>query len=123
MARNEEGLLKALEKIPAIREEFWQNVVIPGSGQELNQSLERAGRVADFLEFAELMAIDALNRKESCGCHFREESQTEDNEALRDDENYSHVSVWEYRGKGGSPAFHQEPLVFENVAPSQRSYK
>jgi len=123
MARNEAGLQQALAKIPAIREEFWQNVAIPGSGLELNQSLERAGRVADFLEFAELMVIDALSRKESCGCHFREESQTEENEAKRDDENYAHVSVWEYNGDNNSPEFHKEPLTFENVQPSQRSYK
>ncbi len=123
MARNEAGLQQALDRIPAIREEFWQNVTIPGSGEELNQSLERAGRVADFLEFAELMVIDALSRKESCGCHFREESQTEENEAKRDDANYSHVSVWEYTGKDTPPEFHKEPLVFENVQPSQRSYK
>ena len=123
MARNEAGLQKALDKIPAIREEFWQNVTIPGSGQELNQSLERAGRVADFLEFAELMVIDALSRNESCGCHLREESQTEEHEAKRDDENYSHVSVWEYKGKGKSPEFHKESLEFKNVQPSQRSYK
>jgi succinate dehydrogenase / fumarate reductase flavoprotein subunit len=123
MARNEAGLQKALDKIPAIREEFWQNVTIPGSGQELNQSLERAGRVADFLEFAELMVVDALSRNESCGCHLREESQTEENEAKRDDANYSHVSVWEYTGEGNNPQFHKEPLVFENVEPSQRSYK
>jgi len=123
MARNEEGLQKAMSKIPAIREEFWQNVTIPGSGQELNQSLERAGRVADFIEFAELMVVDALSRKESCGCHLREESQTEEHEAKRDDANYSHVSVWEYTGDESSPEFHKEPLVFENVEPSQRSYK
>ncbi|MGW8286749.1 MAG: fumarate reductase/succinate dehydrogenase flavoprotein subunit [Desulfobulbales bacterium] len=123
MARKEEGLQKALAKIPAIRNEFWQNITIPGSGQELNQSLERAGRVADFLEFAELMVIDALARKESCGCHFREESQTEENEAKRDDEKYSHVSVWEYSGEDKPPEFHKEALVFENVQPSQRSYK
>ena len=123
MARNQAGLQQALAKIPAIREEFWQNVAIPGSGLELNQSLERAGRVADFLEFAELMVIDALSRKESCGCHFREESQTEENEAKRDDENYAHVSVWEYNGDNNSPEFHKEPLAFENVQPSQRSYK
>ncbi len=123
MARNEKGLHKALEKIPAIREDFWQNVTIPGSGMELNQSLERAGRVADFLEFAELMVIDAISRTESCGCHFREESQTEENEARRDDANFSHVSVWEYKGKDSRPEFHKEPLTFENVEPSQRSYK
>ena len=123
MARNEKGLQKALAGIPAIREEFWQNITIPGSGQEVNQSLERAGRVADFLEFAELMVIDALSRNESCGCHFREESQTDENEAKRDDENFSHVSVWEYTGEAKPPEFHKEPLVFENVQPSQRSYK
>ena len=123
MARNEERLQKALSKIPAIREEFWQNVTIPGSGQELNQSLERAGRVADFLEFAELMVVDALSRKESCGCHLREESQTEEHEAKRDDANYTHVSVWEYKGEDNNPELHKEPLVFENVEPSQRSYK
>jgi succinate dehydrogenase / fumarate reductase flavoprotein subunit len=123
MARNEERLQKALDSIPAIREEFWHNVTIPGSGEELNQSLERAGRVADFLEFAELMVVDAISRKESCGCHFREESQTEENEAKRDDDNYAHVSVWQYTGDGKIPEFHREPLVFENVQPSQRSYK
>ena len=123
MARNEEGLQKALSKIPAIREEFWQNVTIPGSGRELNQSLERAGRVADFLEFAELMVVDALSRKESCGCHLREESQTEEHEAKRDDANYTHVSVWEYKGEEKNPELHKEPLDFENVEPSQRSYK
>ncbi|MBW2505906.1 MAG: fumarate reductase/succinate dehydrogenase flavoprotein subunit, partial [Deltaproteobacteria bacterium] len=109
--------------IPEIREEFWQNITIPGSCRELNQSLERAGRVADFLEFAELMVVDALSRKESCGCHFREESQTDENEAKRDDENYSHVSVWVYTDDAKSPVFHKEPLIFENVQPSQRSYK
>ena len=123
MARNEEKLQEALSKIPAIREEFWQNVTIPGSGRELNQSLERAGRVADFLEFAELMVVDALSRKESCGCHLREESQTEEHEAKRDDANYTHVSVWEYKGEDNNPELHKEPLVFENVEPSQRSYK
>jgi len=123
MARNEAGLQTALAQIPEIRKEFWQNVTIPGQGQELNQSLERAGRVADFLEFAELMVVDALSRKESCGCHFREESQTDENEAKRDDENYSHVSVWEFAGEDRDPAFHKEPLAFENVQPSQRSYK
>ena len=123
MARNEADLQKGLAQIPAIREEFWQNVKVPGIGQELNQSLERAGRVADFLEFAELMIIDALNRKESCGCHLREESQTEEHEAKRDDANYSYVSVWEHAGDDKKPNFHKEPLHFENVEPSQRSYK
>ncbi len=123
MARNAEGLKTALKKIPEIRAEFWDNVIVPGNGQELNQSLERAGRVADFLEFAELMAKDALAREESCGGHFREESQTEEHEAKRDDENFSHVSVWEYKGEGAEPVMHKEPLTFENVTPSQRSYK
>ncbi|HHO48870.1 MAG TPA: fumarate reductase/succinate dehydrogenase flavoprotein subunit [Desulfobacteraceae bacterium] len=123
MARNREGLEKALSLIPALREEFWDRVTVPGSGQELNQSLERAGRVADFMEFAEILVQDALARGESCGCHLREESQTEENEALRDDEHYSHVSVWAYSGEGKPAQMHKEPLVFENVRPSQRSYK
>ena len=123
MSRDKEGLTKALAKIPEIREEFYENVYIPGNGQELNQSLERAGRVADFLEFAEVMVLDALEREESCGCHLREESQTEEHEAKRDDDHYSHVAVWEYKGKDEQPALHKEPLQFENVTPSQRSYK
>jgi succinate dehydrogenase / fumarate reductase, flavoprotein subunit len=123
MARNKEGLELALKRIPEIRAEFWENVMVPGSGQELNQSLERAGRVADFLEFGELLARDALNREESCGGHFREESQTEENEAKRDDANFSYAAVWEYKGQGTTPALHKEQLVFENVTPSQRSYK
>ncbi|WP_420209059.1 fumarate reductase/succinate dehydrogenase flavoprotein subunit [Candidatus Electronema sp. JC] len=123
MARNKAGLLKALAEIPQIREEFWQHVYVPGSGEDLNQSLERAGRVADFLEFAETMVLDALEREESCGCHLREESQTEDGEALRDDANFSHVAVWEYQGEGKRPALHKEPLRFEAVDVVQRSYK
>ncbi len=123
MARDEKGLKEALEKIPEIRAEFWEHVIIPGKEQELNQSLERAARVADFLEFAELMVKDALERKESCGCHFREESQTEEHEAKRDDANYSHVSVWEYKGDDAEPELSKEALIFENVTPSQRSYK
>lgn len=123
MSRNEQGLQSALRRIPEIREEFWNNVMVPGSGYELNQSLERAGRVADFLEFAELMVTDALERKESCGGHFREESQTGENEAKRDDENFSHVSVWEYDGIDRKPLFHKEKLEFKNIEPSQRSYK
>ena len=123
MARNKAGLESALKRIPEIRAEFWENVIVPGSGQELNQSLERAGRVADFLEFGELLARDALNREESCGGHFREESQTEENEAKRDDANFSYSAVWEYKGQGTTPALHKEPLIFENVTPSQRSYK
>jgi len=123
MARNESGLQKALAKIPEIREEYWQNVIVPGSGQDLNQSLERAGRVGDFLEFAELLATDALSREESCGGHFREEYKTEEGEAKRDDENFCHVAAWEYTGYGKPPTLHKEPLVFENVELSQRSYK
>ncbi len=123
MARNKSGLEAALAALPAIRGKFWDSVYIPGDRQEINQSLERAGRVADFLEFAEIMIRDALAREESCGCHLREESQTEENEAKRDDENFSHVSVWEYKGEGAAPAMHKEKLVFENVTPSQRSYK
>jgi succinate dehydrogenase / fumarate reductase flavoprotein subunit len=123
MARNKEGLESALAKLPAIKDKFWDKVYIPGDIKEINQSLERAGRVADFLEFAEIMVRDALAREESCGCHLREESQTEENEALRNDENYSHVSVWEHKGEGAEPTMHKEQLVFENVTPSQRSYK
>ena len=121
MARNKEDLEKALKELPAIQQKFWDHVYIPGDTKEINQSLERAGRLADFLEFAEIMIRDALTREESCGCHLREESQTEENEAKRDDENYSHVSVWEYTGE--EPKLHIEPLAFENVTPSQRSYK
>ena len=123
MARNKEGLEEALQKLPSIQEKFWNNVYIPGTGQELNQSLERAGRLADFLEFAEIMIRDALVREESCGCHLREESQTEENEAKRDDENFSFVSVWENKGDSETPAMHKEALTFTNVTPSQRSYK
>ncbi len=123
MARNRQGLEQALEALPGIREKFWNSVYIPGAAADINQSLERAGRVADFLEFAEFMIRDALEREESCGCHLREESQTEENEALRDDENYSHVSVWEYKGEDQPPEMHREQLSFENVTPSQRSYK
>jgi succinate dehydrogenase / fumarate reductase flavoprotein subunit len=123
MSRNKEALEKALEELPDIVNKFWDYVYIPGSGKDLNQSLERAGRVADFLEFAEIMIRDALAREESCGCHLREESQTEENEAKRDDENYSHVSVWEHTAPGESPRMHKENLAFEYVTPSQRSYK
>ncbi|MBC8207947.1 MAG: FAD-binding protein, partial [Desulfobulbaceae bacterium] len=123
MARNSEGLELALKKLPEIQQRFWEKVYVPGKGEQLNQSLERAGRVADFLEFAEIMIRDALAREESCGCHLREESQTEENEALRNDENFSHVSVWEYQGEDKKPLLHREELTFENVSPSQRSYK
>ncbi len=123
MSRNEAGLKTALERIPQLREEFWQEVSVPGSPDNLNQSLEHAGRVADYLEFAEVLALDALERRESCGGHFREESQTPDNEALRDDEHYSYVAAWEFTGVGKRPTLHKEPLVFEEVHPTQRSYK
>jgi succinate dehydrogenase / fumarate reductase flavoprotein subunit len=123
MARNKAGLETALEELPKIRKKFWDSVYLPGTNKEINQSLERAGRVADFLEFGEIMIRDALAREESCGCHLREESQTEENEAKRDDVNYSHVSVWEHAGNDKTPVMHKEPLVFEYVTPSQRSYK
>lgn len=123
MARNKEDLQQALEELPNIRQKFWDYVYIPGTTKEINQSLERAGRVADFLEFAEIMIRDALAREESCGCHLREESQTEENEAKRDDANFSHVSVWEHLGEDKEPAMHKEALTFEFVTPSQRSYK
>lgn len=123
MARNEAGLKEALEKIPQIREEFWKNVKVTGTGEDLNMTLEKAGRVADFLEFAEIMAWDALTRDESCGAHFREEHQTPDGEAVRNDEEYTHVAVWEYKGEGVKPERHREELEFENVKLAVRSYK
>jgi succinate dehydrogenase / fumarate reductase flavoprotein subunit len=123
MSRNGAGLKKALGRIQDLRAEFWENVRVPGMDKDYNKSLEKAGRQADSLEFAELMILDALDRTESCGGHFREESQTEEGEARRDDENFSHVSIWEYEGYGKQPKFHKEPLAFENVEPSQRSYK
>jgi succinate dehydrogenase / fumarate reductase flavoprotein subunit len=123
MSRNEAGLRTALKKIPELRAEFWRDVNVPGSGVELNQALERAGRVADFFELGELMCLDALHRTESCGGHFREESQTPDGEALRDDEKFAYVAAWEYAGEGKIAVLNKEPLVFENVKLSQRSYK
>jgi succinate dehydrogenase / fumarate reductase flavoprotein subunit len=123
MARNEKGLTTALQKIPALREEFWKNVSVLGSNESVNQSLEKAGRVADFLELGELMCLDALERRESCGGHFREESQTPEGEALRDDKNFCHVSAWEYKGEGQREVMHKEPLDFEHVHLTQRSYK
>jgi succinate dehydrogenase / fumarate reductase flavoprotein subunit len=123
MARSADGLKKALQLIPALREEFWKNLRVPGTGQELNQELERAGRVADFLELAELMCIDALQREESCGAHFRVEHQTKDGEALRHDDEFAYVAAWEFAGDGKAPILHREPLVFENVALATRSYK
>ena len=125
MARNKAGLEEALGKIPEMRERFWREVRVPGQGEDFNQSLERAGRVADFLEFAELMCIDALRRDESCGAHFREEHQTPEGEALRDDENFASVFAWEFQGNGqiAPPKLHREPLHFETVHLTQRSYK
>jgi succinate dehydrogenase / fumarate reductase flavoprotein subunit len=125
MARNAAGLREALARIPQLREEFWRDVRVLGDGEAFNQSLERAGRVADFLEFAELMCTDALARDESCGGHFREEHQTPDGEALRDDENFADVFAWEYQGNGSvsAPQLHREPLNFETVQLTQRSYK
>ncbi|MEI9973861.1 MAG: fumarate reductase/succinate dehydrogenase flavoprotein subunit [Ignavibacteriota bacterium] len=123
MARNAAGLKKALELIPPLREQFWKEVKILGGAEELNQSLERAGRVADFMELAELMCLDALERNESCGGHFREEYQTPEGEAARDDANYSYAAAWEYKGTGQPPALHKESLTFEYVHPAQRSYK
>jgi succinate dehydrogenase / fumarate reductase flavoprotein subunit len=123
MSRHEKGLREALKKIPELREQFWHEVRVPGDGDDLNQSLERAGRVADFLEFAELMCIDALERDESCGAHFREEHQTAEGEALRDDENHAAVFAWEFQGDGKPPMLHREPLNFETVHLTQRSYK
>ena len=123
MARNDEGLKKAKGMIQQLREEFRENVLVPGSKKDFNQSLERAGRVADFLEFGELMLIDALSRQESCGGHFNEAYQTAENEALRDDENFCHVSAWEFTGQDKEPVLNKEELKFENVELSQRSYK
>ena len=122
MSRTKEGLEKAIEEIPAIREDFWKNVSVPGSGAELNMSLEKAGRVADFLEFGELMCRDALSRGESCGGHFREESQTPEGEALRNDDEYCYVAAWEHK-EGAKPELHKENLEFENVKLTQRNYK
>ena len=134
MARSREGLTEALAKIPQIREEFWENVLIPGSGANANMELEKAGRVADFIEFGEIMCYDALAREESCGGHFRVEHQFFDNspeviagstqagEARRDDANFAHVSAWEYKGPGNEPILHKEPLVYEETHVSIRSY-
>jgi succinate dehydrogenase / fumarate reductase, flavoprotein subunit len=123
MSRTAEGLESAIVQIRALQEEYWKNVNVPGSGEDLNQSLEKAGRVADFFELAELMCIDALDRNESCGGHFREEYQTPEGEAQRDDEHYSYVAAWDYRGPGNPPTLIKEPLEFHYVHPSQRSYK
>jgi succinate dehydrogenase / fumarate reductase flavoprotein subunit len=123
MSRNAQGLQEALVRIPELREQYWRDVKVLGSGEELNQSLEKAGRVADFFELAELMCLDALERNESCGGHFREEFQTPEGEAQRDDDHYSYSACWEFCGAGNPPVLHKEPLAFEYVHPSQRSYK
>ena len=124
MSRNAEGLKKAIGMIRELRAEFWTNVRIPGKAKgEMNQSLEKAGRVADFLELGELMCIDAYHRNESCGGHFREEYQTEEGEALRDDQNYCYVAAWEWTGEGQPPILHKEDLIYNNIELKQRSYK
>jgi succinate dehydrogenase / fumarate reductase, flavoprotein subunit len=123
MERSEEGLRKALTRIRELKKEFWSDVRVLGTNEELNQALERAGRVADFFELGELMCIDALVRRESCGGHFRVESQTPDGEALRDDEEFAYVSAWEFGGEDKRPILHKEPLVYEYVEMKQRSYK
>jgi succinate dehydrogenase / fumarate reductase flavoprotein subunit len=123
MERTEEGLRKAITQIRELRGEFWSDVKVTGVNESLNQTLERAGRVADFLELGELMCIDALQRRESCGGHFRAESQTEEGEALRHDDEFAYVSAWEFAGEGDKPVLHKEPLVYEYVELKQRSYK
>jgi len=123
MSRNATGLEQAIGQIRTLREQYWHEVRVPGAAESINQSLEKAGRVADFFELAELMCIDALDRDESCGAHFREEHETPDGEALRDDANFSYVAAWEYAGADQSPRLHKEPLTFEYLHPSQRSYK
>jgi succinate dehydrogenase flavoprotein subunit len=123
MARNEEGLKQAIDEIRRLREEFWQDVTVPGDANNLNPGLDYAGRVADYMEFAEVLALDALERRESCGGHFREEYQTPDGEAQRNDDEYTYVAAWEFKGVGARPSLHKEPLVFDEVHPTQRSYK
>jgi succinate dehydrogenase / fumarate reductase flavoprotein subunit len=123
MARNKEGLQQAIEKIQAIKKEFWTNVRIPGSAEDMNAELEKAGRLADFIEIGELMARDALHREESCGGHFREEYQTEDGEALRQDDKFTYTACWQYKGEDQVPELHREDLTFEVVKLVQRNYK
>ena len=123
MSRTRSALEEALQRLPEIREEFWNNARVTGSGLELNMAMEKAGRVADLLELGELMCRDALTREESCGCHFREEYQTAEGEALRNDEDYSHVAAWQFEGDDVAPSRHTEALAYEDIAPSQRSYK
>jgi succinate dehydrogenase / fumarate reductase flavoprotein subunit len=123
MSRTKKGLEQGVEEIRGLRQEFWENVNVPGSGEDLNQSLEKAGRVSDFLELGELMCRDALERDESCGCHFREDHQTADGECERRDKDFSHVSAWEFQGEGKAEVRHAEPLSFEEVQLATRSYK
>jgi succinate dehydrogenase / fumarate reductase flavoprotein subunit len=123
MARSEQGLKKAIEDIRALRQSFWEQVKIPGTDQEYNPELDKALRVADFLELGELMCVDALTRNESCGGHFREEYQTPEGEALRDDDNFAFVSAWEFTGDPGKAQLHKEELKYENIKLVQRSYK
>ena len=123
MSRNEENLKKALIDIKTLKDSFWSNVKVPGNQKGINLELEKAGRVADFIELGELMIRDALSRNESCGAHFREEYQTAEGEALRDDENFNFVSAWESQGDSSEPKLHKEKLEFETVTPTQRSYK
>jgi succinate dehydrogenase / fumarate reductase flavoprotein subunit len=123
MARNRAGLTEALKRIPELREQFWKDVKVLGTADSLNQSLEKAGRVADFFELGELMCIDALNRRESCGGHFRGESQTEDGEALRHDDEFAYVAAWEFGGEDANPILHKEDLIYTAIEMKQRSYK
>jgi succinate dehydrogenase / fumarate reductase, flavoprotein subunit len=123
MARNRKGLQEALQQIPSIREEFWKNVIVPGENQDINQSLEKALRVADFLELGELLCIDALDREESCGCHLREEYQTPEGECQRNDQGYAYVAAWSYQGEGKAPELNKESLIYEELPMAQRSYK
>ncbi|MEZ5319491.1 MAG: hypothetical protein R2752_18980, partial [Vicinamibacterales bacterium] len=122
-SRSRAGLEQALAEIPGLRQKFWEDLKLVGRGDDLNQALERAGRVADFLELAELMCRDALAREESCGCHFREEHETPEGEAARDDDHFAHVAAWEYAGPDAAPVRHVEQLTFEFVKPSTRSYR
>jgi succinate dehydrogenase / fumarate reductase flavoprotein subunit len=123
MSRSEPGLTEAIKRIPELRQEFWENAAVPGSAEQLNMSLEKAGRIADFLELGELMCRDALARAESCGCHLREEYQTDEGEARRDDEAFCHVTAWQYDGEGSEPIEQRESLDFEAVELAERSYK
>ena len=123
MARNENGLKEAIAEIKELREQFWKEVTVPGTADRINSELEKAGRVADFLELGELFARDALERNESCGGHFREEFQTEEGEAVRQDKDYAFVSAWEYKGEPGDAVLHKEELVYENIELKTRSYK